>query len=162
MKDIVTVGVVGAGRALELHAFGYKRSNIPCKLKTVMARRWEQINHAVEVYGFDKGTTDFNDLLNDPEIDVIDICTPPYVHKEEIIQAMQAGKHVICEKPLVGYFGRPGDPEPIGEKVSKKYMYECLLEDLDDLRRVRSETGKRFMYAENFVYSPAVPLRREK
>ena len=31
MKDIVTVGVVGAGRALELHAFGYKRSNIPCR-----------------------------------------------------------------------------------------------------------------------------------
>ena len=44
MKDIVTVGVVGAGRALELHAFGYKRSNIPCRLKTVMARRAEQIN----------------------------------------------------------------------------------------------------------------------
>ena len=105
MKSEVTVGVVGAGRALELHAFGYKRSNIPCRLKTVMARRWEQINRAVEIYGFEKGTTDFNDLLNDPEIDVIDICTPPYVHKEEIIQAMRAGKHVICEKPLVGYFG---------------------------------------------------------
>ena len=156
MKDHVTVGVVGAARALELHAFGYKRSNIPCRLKTVMARRWEQINKAVELYGFEKGTTDFNDLLNDPEIDVIDICTPPYVHKEEIIQAMRAGKHVICEKPLVGYFGRKGDPEPIGEKVSKKFMFECLLEDLDELRKVREETGKRFMYAENFVYSPAV------
>ena len=156
MKDVVTVGVVGAGRALELHAFGYKRSNIPVRLKTVMARRSEQINKAIELYGFEKGTTDYNDLLNDPEIDVIDICTPPYVHKEEIIQAMRAGKHVICEKPLVGYFGRPGDPEPIGEKVSKKFMYECLLEDLDELRKVRSETGKRFMYAENFVYAPAV------
>lgn len=156
MKDYVTVGVVGAGRALELHAFGYKRSNIPCKLKTVMARRWEQINKAVKNYGFEKGTVNFSDLLNDPEIDVIDICTPPYVHKEEIIQAMHAGKHVICEKPLVGYFGRSGDPEPIGEKVSKKFMYECLLKDLDELRTVRLETGRRFMYAENFVYSPAV------
>ena len=114
MKDVVTVGVVGAGRALELHAFGYKRSNIPCRLKTVMARRSEQINRAVELYGFEKGTTEYSDLLNDPEIDVIDICTPPYVHKEEILKAMRAGKHVICEKPLVGYFGRPGDPEPMG------------------------------------------------
>lgn len=156
MKDVVTVGVIGAGRALELHDFGYKRSNIPCRLKTVMARRPEQINMAVERYGFEKGTNNYDDLLNDPEIDVIDICTPPYVHKDEIIEAMRAGKHVICEKPLVGYFGRPGDPEPIGEKVSKKYMYECLLKDLDDLRAVRAETGKRFMYAENFVYSPAV------
>ena len=156
MMDKVTVGVIGAGRALELHDFGYKRSSIPVRLKTVMARRSEQINKAVERYGFEKGTTDLDDLINDPEIDVIDICTPPYVHKEEIIKAMRAGKHVICEKPLVGYFGRPGDPEPIGDKVSKKFMYECLCEDLDELKRVVTETGKRFMYAENFVYAPAV------
>ncbi|MBR2526891.1 MAG: Gfo/Idh/MocA family oxidoreductase [Blautia sp.] len=156
MTDRVTVGVIGAGRALELHAFGYKRSNIPVRLKTVMARRPEQIRMAVERYGFEKGTVDINDILMDPEIDVVDICTPPYVHKEEIILAMRAGKHVICEKPLIGYFGRPTDPEPIGEKVSKKYMYECLLEELDLLRRVRAETGRRFMYAENFVYAPAV------
>ncbi|MBQ1488898.1 MAG: Gfo/Idh/MocA family oxidoreductase [Lachnospiraceae bacterium] len=156
MKDIVTIGVVGAARALELHAFGYKRSNIPCRLKTVMARRPEQINRAGELYGFEKGTTDFEDLLNDPEIDVIDICTPPYVHKEGIIKAMKAGKHVICEKPLVGYFGQPGDPEPIGEKVSKKVMYEYLLKELEDIAKVRKETGKKLMYAENFVYAPAV------
>lgn len=156
MKDRVTVGVIGAGRALELHDFGYKRSNIPVRLKTVMARRSEQINKAIERYGFEKGTTEIFDLLNDPEIDVIDICTPPYVHKEEIIQALHADKHVICEKPLVGYFGRPGDPEPIGDKVSKKYMYECLLQDIDEIKRVLKETGKKFMYAENFVYAPAV------
>ncbi len=156
MKDIVTVGVVGAGRALELHAFGYKRSNIPCRLKTVMARRPEQIREAVEKYGFEKGTDDYSQLLNDPKIDIIDICTPPYVHKEQIVKALYAGKHVICEKPLIGYFGRPGDPEPIGEKVSKRYMYEYMLKELEDLKRVREQTGKRFMYAENFVYSPAV------
>lgn len=156
MKDVVTVGVIGAGRALELHDFGYKRSSIPCKLKTVMARRPEQIRMAVERYGFERGTANYDDLLDDPEIDVIDICTPPYVHKEAIIKAMRAGKHVICEKPLAGYFGRSGDPKPIGERVSKKVMFECLLQDLDELRAVRAETGKRFMYAENFVYAPAV------
>ncbi len=156
MKDFVTVGVVGAGRALELHAFGYKRSNIPCRLKTVMARRSEQIQKAVKMYGFEKGTTNFSDLLNDPEIDVVDICTPPYVHKEQIILALRAGKHVICEKPLTGYFGQPGDPEPIGNKVSKKYMYEYLLKELDEIRAVIAETGKKFMYAENFIYAPAV------
>ncbi|MBQ3355851.1 MAG: Gfo/Idh/MocA family oxidoreductase [Oscillospiraceae bacterium] len=156
MKDCVTIGVIGAGRALELHDFGYKRSNIPCRLKTVMARRPEQIKMAVARYGFEKGTDNFDELLNDPEIDVIDICTPPYAHKEEIIKAMRAGKHVICEKPLTGYFGRSGDPEPIGEKVSKRDMFEHLLQELDELRAVRAETGKRFMYAENFVYAPAV------
>ena len=156
MKDRVVIGMVGAGRACELHAFGYHRSNIPVRLKTVMARRKVQLDVAMEKYGFEQATTDFQDLLNDDEIDVIDICTPPYVHKEEILQALNAGKHVICEKPLTGYFGRPGDPEPVGEKVSKKFMYECLLEDLDEIRQKVKSSGKRFMYAENFVYAPAV------
>lgn len=156
MKDRVTVGMAGAGRACELHAFGYHRSNIPVRLKTVMARRKEQLDFAVRQYGFEQATTSFRDLLEDPEIDVIDVCTPPYVHKEEILEALDAGKHVICEKPLTGYFGRPGDPEPIGEKVSKKVMYECLLRDLDEIREKVKSSGKKFMYAENFVYAPAV------
>ncbi len=156
MKERVTVGVVGAGRACELHAYGYHRSNIPVRLKTVMARRQEQLDDAVKRFGFEKATTSFDEMLADKEIDVIDICTPPYLHKDEIIRALRAGKHVICEKPLTGYFGVAGDPEPIGEKVSKKYMYEQLLEDLDELREVVKSSGKRFMYAENFVYAPAV------
>ena len=156
MKERVTVGVVGAGRACELHAYGYHRSNIPVRLKTVMARRQSQLDEAVRRFGFEQTTTSFEELLEDKEIDVIDICTPPYLHKTEIMKALSAGKHVICEKPLTGYFGVEGDPEPIGDKVSKKYMYECLLRDLDELREAVKSSGKRFMYAENFVYAPAV------
>jgi predicted dehydrogenase len=131
-------------------------AKIPVRLKTVMARRPDQINQAIEHYGFEKGTTNYDDLLNDSEIDIIDICTPPYVHKEQIEMAIRAGKHVICEKPLMGYFGRLGDPEPIGEKVSKKIMYESMLQEQEELHKVIKESGKRFMYAENFVYAPAV------
>ena len=154
--DHVTVGVAGAGRACELHAYGYQRSNIPVRLKTVMARRKEQLDDAVNRFGFEKAVTSFEELLSDKEIDVIDICTPPYLHKKEIIEALNSGKHVICEKPLTGYFGKPEDPVPVGEKVSKKIMYECLLEDLEMLRQAVKSSGKRFMYAENFVYSPAI------
>lgn len=156
MKDYVTVGVVGAGRAAELHAYGYHRSNIPVKLKTVMARRPEQLKQAMDRYGFEKATMSFEELLQDQEIDVIDICTPPYLHFDEILMALQANKHVICEKPLIGYFGQKNDPKPIGDKVSKKFMYEQLLERLDQLHMVVNNTGSKFMYAENFVYAPSV------
>ncbi len=156
MKERVTVGVVGAGRACELHAYGYHRSNIPVRLKTVMARRQSQLDDAAKRFGFENTTTSFEELLADKEIDVIDICTPPYLHKKEIMMALDAGKHVICEKPLTGYFGSAGDSEPIGDKVSKKFMYERLLEDLDELRGAVKASGKRFMYAENFVYAPAI------
>src|SRR5687768_8012142 len=47
-----------------------------------------------------KGTREFNDLLKDPAIDLIDICTPTSQHPEMFAAALGAGKHVICEKPL--------------------------------------------------------------
>lgn len=50
--------------------------------------------------GFERGTSDWRDLLDDPDIDVIDICTPNYLHAEMALAAIRAGKHVYCEKPL--------------------------------------------------------------
>ena len=88
-KGEVCLGVVGAGRATELHMNALKRfSGVPVCYKRIVARRWEQVNAAKIRYGFKEASLDFNDLLNDPEIDIIDICTPPYVHEEIIEKAM--------------------------------------------------------------------------
>lgn len=153
----VTIGMSGAGRATELHIMALKRfSGVPVRLKTVVARRKEQLEKVQRIYGFEQISYSFDDLINDPEIDVIDICTPPYAHEEMIEKAMLAGKHVICEKPLTGYFGTPGDEEPIGDKVSKRVMYLKMLEQIRQLRTIIKKTGKKFMYAENFVYAPAI------
>ena len=90
MKKI-GLGMIGAGRATELHMNGLRRySGAHVKFKTISARRQEQVMEAKKRYGFEKATLDYHDILNDPEIDVVDICTPPYVHKEEIIQAYEA------------------------------------------------------------------------
>ena len=69
---------------------------------------------------------------------------------------MKAGKHVICEKPLSGYFGVEGDKEPIGTEVSKSVMYDRVLENLERLRKTVESSNTMFMYAENFVYAPAI------
>lgn len=155
--DKIVIGMVGAGRATELHMHALQRvSGIPLRFKTIVARRSEQLVPAKERYGFEQLSYDFNDLLQDPEIDVIDICTPPYVHEDMVIRGLLAGKHVICEKPLTGYFGDEHDIEPIGNTVSKSVMYDKLLESLDRLQQVVQSSGKKFMYAENFVYAPAI------
>ncbi len=153
----ICIGMAGAGRATELHMNALQRyTEVPVCYKRIIARRTEQVNLMKERYGFLEASLDFEDLLNDPEIDVIDICTPPYAHEEMIIRSLEAGKHVICEKPMSGYFGKPGDCEPVGDTVSKAYMYEELLKSLDHLREVVRATDRKFMYAENFVYAPAV------
>lgn len=156
-KKEICIGMAGAGRATELHMNALQRySGVPVCYKHIIGRRFEQVEAAKERYGFINASLDFDDLLNDPEIDVIDICTPPYAHAEMIIKALKAGKHVICEKPLSGYFGQEGDEQPIGLKVSKVKMYDELVKSIDELKKVIDESDRKFMYAENFIYAPAI------
>lgn len=156
-KGEICIGMAGAGRATELHLNALKRyTGVPICLKRIIANRHEQVNEAKKRYGFLYSSLNFQDLINDEEIDLIDICTPPYAHEEMIIKALEAGKHVICEKPLSGYFGQEGDLEPIGDCVSKVKMYDELIKSLDRLRTVVNKSGCKFMYAENFIYAPAV------
>ena len=106
MKKEIVMGMAGAGRGTELHMGGYDHVHgIAVRYKTIFARRREQLDEAKLKYGFERTTTRFEDLLEDPEIDVIDICTPSYLHKEMLVRALNSGKHVICEKLLTGYFG---------------------------------------------------------
>lgn len=156
MKKIC-IGMAGAGRAAELHINAIKRyPGTQCRLKHIIARRKEQIEWAVEHYGFEYGSDKFEDLLNDPEIDVIDICTPPYIHVEMIEKALTAGKHVICEKPLCGFFGSPDSNELIGKTISKSVMYEHVIKELAHLKTIVENSDRKFFYAENFIYAPAI------
>lgn len=153
----ITIGMAGAGRATELHMNALRRfSGIPLRFKRIISIVSEQVEAAKTLYGFEYASLDFDDLLTDPEIDVIDICTPPYVHEEMIKKALAAGKHVICEKPLSGYFGEENDIMPIGLNVPKTVMYEKLLNSIERLKSIIETSDRKFMYAENFVYAPAV------
>ncbi|MDO5343211.1 MAG: Gfo/Idh/MocA family oxidoreductase [Bacteroidia bacterium] len=161
MKQVV-VGMVGANRGAELHVGGYQRvTGIDLRLKTIMARRPEQLEKAKETFGFENLTYSFEELLNDPEINLIDICTPPYAHLDQVKVALKAGKNVVCEKPLAGYCGIAEDQLPIGNTVSKRKMYEKLMQDLEELKDIIEQSDGRFMYAENFVYAPAIQRAAE-
>ncbi len=156
-KGEICIGMAGAGRATELHMNALKRfGGLPVCRKHIIARRWEQVSDAKVRFEFQKASLNFQDLLDDEEIDVIDICTPPYVHEEMIISAMQAGKHVICEKPLCGYFGIVGENEDIGNRITKSQMYDELLISLENIKKLVKSSNKKFMYAENFIYAPSV------
>jgi predicted dehydrogenase len=153
----VVIGTVGAGYAACLHGNGYEKvSGVPVHLKTVCDLKLELAQKVKERYGYEQAISDYKAMLADPEIDIIDIVTPPFLHCSMAIQAMRAGKHVICEKPLTGYFGAPGE-ENVGT-TPKARMYQEIIRTMDELKAVIDETGKKFMYAENFVY--ATPIRK--
>lgn len=160
-KPIVTVGTVGAGYATHLHGNGYEKvSGITVRLKTVCDLNLELAKKVQQRFGYEQAVSDYHQMLADPEIDVIDIVVPPFLHTTVAMEAMEAGKHVICEKPLTGYFGQKGQ-ENIGATVPKSEMYRKCLEDMDRLKEVVERTGKKFMYAENFVYATPVQKAAE-
>ncbi len=157
MKDQITVAVIGSGYGGYLHATGYNRvSKVNVRLKYVVDKYdLEKAKVFAGQHGIEQALSDIEVALEDPEVDIIDIVTPPASHAELVVQASKAGKNVICEKPLTGYFGEADDPQPIG-RVSKRKMYDAVLADLQKIETVVAECGTKFMYAENYVYSPNV------
>src|ERR1700722_15145318 len=152
----VRVGLVGTGFVAELHMYAYKRVyGVDAEVVAAVSRS-DQVETFAQKHKIAQTYRHYRALLADPAIDVVDICTPPALHAQMIIDAVRAGKHVICEKPLTGYFGRPGDPAPIGTKVPKAAMYEHVMAELKDLRAAIENSGKLFLYAEDWVYAPAL------
>lgn len=157
----IRVGLVGCGFVSELHMYAFRRVyGVDVEVAAVAARG----DHVVEFarrHQIPRSYRSFAELIADRELDVIDICTPPNLHAEMIVASMHAGKHVICEKPFAGYFGREGDKQPIGKHVPKAVMYERVLEEMDATRAAIERTGKLFMYAEDWIYAPAVTKTAE-
>jgi predicted dehydrogenase len=61
-----------------------------------------RMNGLADEFAIERRTASFDDLLAMDDLDIIDICTPPMVHRPMLLAALKAGKHVVCEKPLVG------------------------------------------------------------
>lgn len=103
----LNVALVGAGFMGKAHTVAY--SNMPKffwpapaypVLKTLCDIDPKIAEDSCERFGYEKWCTDWHDVVNDPEIDVVSICTPNNAHAPIAIAALNAGKHVLCEKPI--------------------------------------------------------------
>ncbi|WP_407119901.1 Gfo/Idh/MocA family protein [Bradyrhizobium sp. STM 3561] len=152
----IRVGLVGCGFVSELHMYAFRRVYGVDVEVAAVAARGDKVVAFAQHHNIPRVYRSFADLIADRELDVIDICTPPNLHAGMIVASMQAGKHVICEKPFAGYFGREGDTQPIGKHVPKALMYERVIEEMNRTRAAIERTDKLFMYAEDWIYAPAV------
>ena len=161
MKKI-NIGMIGAGFAAHLHGDALRQvPGLEIDLISVAATHMQSAKAIADIYGYKKYTDNYRNILSDKDVDVVILGTPPSTHFEIVIEAIKAGKHVICEKPLTGYFGVDGDEKPIGTKIPKKKMYKKVMEDLEILRNTIMNSDKQFMYAENYIYSPNIQKAAE-
>jgi predicted dehydrogenase len=106
MKKI-NVGLIGGGFMGKAHSLAYAAVPMffwPTELMpvkhTVAEFNDKLAQDAAARFGFENSTSDWNTIINNPEIDLVDIATPNNSHAQIAIAALNAGKHVICEKPL--------------------------------------------------------------
>jgi len=107
MSKVMNVAMIGGGFMGKAHAMAYASMPmffwpapaIPHR-KVVVDVTDGAAETARQRFGFDEASSDWRTVVNRPDIDVVDICTPNNVHAEIAIAAAKAGKHIICEKPL--------------------------------------------------------------
>lgn len=99
MKKTLNVGIIGVGGIARTHMPGWA-SSPHTQVVAGCDVNAENLAHWSAEYNVPMVTHDATTLFNNPDIDIIDICTPNNYHAELTVAALNAGKHVICEKPL--------------------------------------------------------------
>ena len=105
MKNL-NIGMIGYGFMGRTHTNAYASVNhffdLPYKpvLKAVCARNEDRVKAFASQWGYESYETDWRKMIERDDIDAIDICTPNDLHKDIAIAAAQAGKMILCEKPL--------------------------------------------------------------
>jgi len=100
MSDKIIIAVIGCGTiANSAHIPSYMKIRDKAEIKYFCDIIPERARAAVERYGSGIAIEDYHDALNDPEVQAISVCTPNYMHAQISIDAMKAGKDVLCEKP---------------------------------------------------------------
>jgi predicted dehydrogenase len=101
MSGILRVGVVGSGIG-QAHIRAFQ--NLPDRFEVVAlcGTQEAKTRDIAAQYGIPRFSTKIDELYGLGDLDVIDLCTPSNQHVEQVQQALAAGKHVICEKPVAG------------------------------------------------------------
>ena len=106
MTREVGIGIVGYGLMGRAHAYGYtlapnvRELEFVPRLRVIAGRDRDGVASAARRYGVAEWTTDWRELLERGDVDIVDVCTPPGAHAEVVEAAARAGKAVLCEKPL--------------------------------------------------------------
>jgi predicted dehydrogenase len=132
MNAEITIGVVGAKFAGSFHVECWK--TVPgAKIVAVADIDDKARREFCKKYNIPTGYNDYHKVLQDPDIDLVDICVPNFLHAEISVAALQAGKHVVCEKP-----------------------FATSLKDGEQILEAQAKTGCKYFYAEDWIFAPAL------
>ena len=148
MPEPIRIGLVGTKFMGRTHSNAYlkvaKFFDLPRApvMHCVAARDLRQTRTFADRWGWQQATDDWRAMVQDPQVDLVDIGTPNHVHRDQAIAALEAGKHVACEKPLA-------------------HTLDAAREMRDAARRAAEASGARTFVWYNYRRCPALALAHE-
>jgi predicted dehydrogenase len=157
-KPTLRAGFVGSGFAANFHYEALQRVH---GVVVDIAGVWSPTAERRNAFAAARGLTAYDSLeslLDDA--DVIHLCSPPVTHEPLAIAALRRDKSVIVEKPLTGYFG-DGKTKLDGDVFPRRQGLDGALASLRRMLDAERHSKGKILYAENWVYAPAIQKERE-
>jgi len=173
-RRTLAVGLIGYNFMGKAHSNAWRQAprffNLPVnvRLKTICGRNRAAVKKAAKKLGWENAQTDWRRVIDDREIDVVDICTPNDTHCEIAIAAAQAGKAILCEKPLARNID---EAENMVRAVKKAHVVNMVCHNYRRIPAIvlakrmieRGDLGERIFhfrarYAQDWIVDPNLPL----
>jgi predicted dehydrogenase len=173
-RRTLAVGLVGYSFMGRAHSNAWRQAprffDLPAeiRMKTICGRNAGAVQEAATRLGWEDATTDWREMLSDPEIDIVDIATPNDTHREIALAAAAAGKAILCEKPLAL---NVAEAEEMLAAVRKARVVHMVCHNYRRIPAIalakqmieRGELGDRIYhlrarYAQDWITDPAFPL----
>jgi predicted dehydrogenase len=165
----LNVAMIGSGFMGRAHSNAFRQAacffDIPyeLKLKVVCARNREAVEEFAAKWGWEEAQTDWQSVVGRKDVDVVDICTPNHTHAPIAIAAAQAGKMVLCEKPLAMNFAEALRMAEAVRKVQNGVWFNyrrvpaiAFAKQLVDQGKVGQPYHYRATYLQSWGADPAV------
>jgi predicted dehydrogenase len=136
---LIGSGFIGRAHAIALHQVGSVFADVAAPRCVLLADSTaDTAQAAATALGFERSTGNWRELVTDPDIDVVDICTPNFLHREMALAALAAGKHVYCEKPLAN-----------------------TASEAQEISTAAARSGRMHMIGFNYICNPMLQLARQ-
>jgi predicted dehydrogenase len=176
MSDVLRVGMVGYAFMGAAHAQAWRNVHrffdlpLTPELTAVAGRSPEAVSAAAERLGFASTETDWRRLVERDDVNLVDICTPGDSHAEIAIAALQAGKHVLCEKPLANTVEEAGQMATAARAAAERGVWAmcgftyrrtpalAFARRLVEAGRIGLVRQVRAQYLQDWLHDPDAPM----
>lgn len=123
---MIKIGIIGAGTISECHIESYLK-NPDVKICAICDVNENTAKLRAEKYSIPEYYKDYKDILNNKDIDAVSIVTPTFTHKNIVVEALKAGKNVLCEKPPAMNYEEALECEKTAKETGKILMYAFVV-----------------------------------